>query len=70
MLPARQVAPIVKELVAAGAIVRLKGRDDEGRAIYALAGCVEASKRLDNSDLVLGRDYSGQYEAPIRRDDA
>jgi predicted transcriptional regulator len=69
-LTARQVAPIVKELLDAGAIVRLKGRDDEGRAIYALAGYVEASKRLDNSDLDLGMDYSGQYEAPIWRDDA
>lgn len=25
--------------------------------------------RLDNSDMVFGRDYSEQYEAPIRRGD-
>jgi hypothetical protein len=37
---------------------------------YAPAGYVYPVDRLDNSNLVLGRDYSGQYEAPIWRDDA
>jgi hypothetical protein len=31
---------------------------------------VEPADRPDNSDLVFGRDYSEQYEAPIRRDGA
>lgn len=42
----------------------------EGGPFYASAGYVEPADRFDISDLVLGRDYSGQYEAPIWRDDA
>jgi hypothetical protein len=37
---------------------------------YAPVSYVEPADRLDNSELVLGRDYSGQYEGPIWRDDA
>jgi hypothetical protein len=47
----------------------LEGCDDEDRPNYAMVSYVWAADRLDNSDLVLGRDYSGQYEAPIWRDD-
>jgi hypothetical protein len=36
---------------------------------YALAGYIKPADRLDNSDLAVGRDYSGQYKAPIWRDD-
>jgi hypothetical protein len=69
-IPPGRIAASVKELLAAGQIVRLEGRTDEGRAIFALRGYVEDADRLDNSDLIFGRDYSGQYEAPIWRDDA
>jgi len=70
MLLVRRIAPIVKELVAAGAIVRLKGRTDEGAVIYCLRDYVEASGRRDHSDVIFSRDYGGQYEAPIWREDA
>jgi hypothetical protein len=56
-------------LIAAGSIIKLVSKR-EGGPFYAPAGYVEPADRLDNSDLVLGRDYSGQYEAPIWRDDA
>ncbi len=68
-LPVRRIAPIVKDLVAAGAIRQLE-TDREGCPVYALAGYAEASGRRDHSDVILGRDYGGQYEAPIWRDDA
>jgi len=68
MLPVRRIAPIVKEFVAAGAIRQLE-TDREGCLVYVLAGYVEASGRRDNSDVILGRDYGGQYEAPIWRDE-
>ena len=69
MLPIRRIAPIVKEFVAAGAIRQLE-TDREGGPFYALPGYIEASGRRDHSDVTLGRDYGGQYEAPIWRDDA
>ena len=67
MLLVRRIAPIVKEFVAAGAIRQLE-TDREGCPVYVLAGYVEASGRRDNSDVILSRDYGGQYEAPIWRD--
>ena len=59
----------VNALLREGSIVKLDS-DREGGPFYAPAGYVEPADRLDNSDLVLSRDYSGQYEAPGWRDDA
>jgi predicted transcriptional regulator len=59
----------VNALLREGSIVKLD-TDREGGPFYAMPDYVEPADRLDNSDLVLGRDYSGQYEAPIWRDDA
>ena len=56
-------------MIAAGAIIKLDSKR-EGGPFYAPAGYVEPADRCDNSDLIFGRDYSGQYEAPIWRDDA
>jgi len=64
-LPLRRIAPFVKELLAAGEIVKLEGRTDEGRPIYALVGYVEASKPRDHSDVIFSRDYGRQqYSGP------
>ncbi len=60
---------LVNALLREGSIVELD-TDREGGPFYALAGYVEPGDRLDNSDLVLGRDYSGRYDTPIWRDDA
>ena len=68
-LSPRRIAPIVNELVAAGEIVKLEGRTDEGRAVYTLFGYVEPYERRDHSDMILGRDYGGFYESPLWRDD-
>jgi hypothetical protein len=68
MLRVRRIALIVNKLVAAGAIRQLE-TDREGGPFYALPGYVEASGRRDHSDVTLGRDYGGQYEAPIWRDE-
>jgi len=48
MLPIRRIAPIVKELVAAGAIRQIE-TDREGGPVYALPGYIEASGRRDHS---------------------
>jgi hypothetical protein len=64
-----EVRLLVKALLRDGSIVKLDN-DREGGPFFGLSGYVEPVDRLDNSDLVLGRDYSGQYEAPIRRNDA
>jgi hypothetical protein len=64
-----EVRILVNALLRDGSIVKLD-TDREGGPFYAPADYVEPADRLDNSDLVLGRDYSGQYEAPIWRDDA
>src|SRR5262249_10591265 len=66
---ALEVRRLVNAMLREGSIVKLD-TDREGGPFYALAGYVEPTDRLDNSDLVVGRDYSGQYEAPIWRDDA
>jgi hypothetical protein len=66
---AAEVRLLVNALLRDGSIVKLD-TDREAGPFYAPACYVEPSNRLDNSDLVLGRDYSGQYEAPIWRDDA
>jgi hypothetical protein len=49
MLPVRQVAPIVKELVASGAIRQLE-TDREGGPFYTPACYVEPADRLDNCE--------------------
>ena len=59
----------VNALLRDGLIIKLD-TDREGGPFFAPAGYAERADRLDNSDLVLGRDYSRQYEAPIWRDDA
>jgi len=64
-----EVRLLVNALLHEGLIVKLD-TDREGGPFYAPAGYVDPVYRLDNSDLVLGRDYSGQYEAPIWRDEA
>lgn len=64
-----EVRLLVNALLREGSIVKLD-TDREGGPFYALAGYVEPADRLDNSDLVFGRDYGGQYEAPIWRDEA
>jgi hypothetical protein len=63
-----EVRLLVNALLREGSIVKLN-TDRECGPFYAPAGYVEPADRLDNSDLVLGRDYSGQYEAPRWVDD-
>ena len=60
---------LVNVLLREGSIVKLD-TDRESGPFYAPAGYVEPADRLDNSDLVSARDYSGKYEAPIWSDDA
>ena len=55
---------MVNALLREGSIVKLD-TDREGVPFYAPADYIEHADRLDNSDLVLGRDYSGQYEGSI-----
>jgi predicted transcriptional regulator len=64
-----EVRQLINALLREGSIVKLD-TDRGGGPFHALAGYVEPADRLDTSDLVLGWDYSGQYEAPIWRDDA
>jgi predicted transcriptional regulator len=64
-----EIRLLVNALLREGSIIKLD-TDRDGGPFYAPADYVEPADRLDNSDLVLGRDYSGQYEAPIWRDDA
>jgi hypothetical protein len=59
-----QVRLIVNALVREGQVVKLEGRTDEGRPIFALAGYAEACEKRDHSDLRLARDYGGNYDAP------
>ena len=56
----RQVTPLVKQLLKAGAICRLDSKR-EGGPFYCLPGYVEDSGSRDNSDLLDGRDFSKQY---------
>jgi hypothetical protein len=46
-------------LLREGSIVKLDS-DPEGGPFYAPSDYVEPADRPDNSDLVLGRDYTGQ----------
>jgi hypothetical protein len=64
-----EIRILINALLREGSIVKLDTHR-EGGPFYAPAGYVKPADRLDNSDLVLGREYSGQYEAPIWRDDA
>jgi|SoiMethySBSTD1v2_1073268.scaffolds.fasta_scaffold36077_2 hypothetical protein len=64
-----EIRAAIARSIAAGAIIKLVSKR-EGGPFYAPAGYVDSADRLDNSDLVFGRDYSGQYDAPIWRDDA
>jgi hypothetical protein len=59
----------VNALLPDGSIVKLD-TDRENEPFDSLPDYREPADRLDNSDLALGRDYSGQYEAPIWRDEA
>jgi hypothetical protein len=64
-----EVRLLVNALLREGSIVGLD-TDRKGGPFYALPGYIEASGRRDHSDVILGRDYGGQYEAPIWRDEA
>jgi hypothetical protein len=69
MLPVRRIAPMVKELVTAGAIRQLETYR-EGGPFYAPAGYVEASEKRDHSDQRLYRNYGGQiYDSQAWTDD-
>jgi len=57
-----EVRRLVNALLREGSIVKLD-TDREGGPFYALAGYVVLADRLDNSDMVLGRDYSGRTES-------
>lgn len=60
-IPPGRIRPAVRELVAAGAIVKVPGRTDEGRAVYALADYREDAGWVDHSDLVWRCDYGAHY---------
>jgi hypothetical protein len=57
---------LVSSLLCEGSIVKLD-TDRGGGPFFVLPDYREPADRLDNSDLVIGMDYSGQYEAPIWR---
>jgi hypothetical protein len=57
-----EIRLLVNALLREGPIVKLD-TGCEGGPFFAPADYREPADRLDNSDLV-GRDYSGQYEAP------
>ena len=54
-----EVRLLINALLREGSIVKLD-TNGEGGPFHAPAGYVEPADRLDNSDIVLGRDYSRQ----------